>query len=169
MGRSSIGSRGQASRPRRITQDLVLERLTLADSDWLLRTSASMMKLEPAVRDAVLVRRIAFRYRPGKMGIADALDAVDDLFSPFAALGATIESRDDWEIVDEEAEAGALAALGPSASFTEAMRGALLRQRRLADGVDLAVDAVVSFDAEASDLAAAALHWLTLGLRAREP
>lgn len=169
MGRSSMGSRGQALRQRRITQDLVLERLTLADSDWLLRTSASMMKLEPAVRDAVLVRRIAFRYRPGKIGIADALDAVDDLFAPFAALGATIESRDDWEIVDEEAEAGALAALGPSASFTEAMRGALLRQRRLADGVDLAVDAVVSFDAEASDLAAAALHWLTLGLRAREP
>ncbi len=169
MGRSSMGSRGQATRQRRITQDLVLERLTLADSDWLLRTSASMMKLEPAVRDAVLVRRIAFRYRPGKMGIADALDAVDDLFAPFAALGATIESRDDWEIVDEEAEAGALAALGPSASFTEAMRGALLRQRRLADGIDIAVDAVVSFDAEASDLAAAALHWLTLGLRAREP
>ncbi len=168
MGRSPGGLRGQAPRQRRITQDLVLERLTLADSDWLLRTSAGMMKLEPAARDAVLVRKIAFRYRPGKMGIADALDAVDDLFAPFAALGAIIEPRDDWEIVDEEAEASVLAALGPSASFTEAMRGAMLRQRRLADGVDLAVDAVVTFDAEVSDLAAAALHWLTLGLRARE-
>lgn len=165
----STGSRSQAARQRRITQDLVLERLTLVDSDWLLRTSAAMMKLNPAAQDAVLVRRIAFRYRPGKMGIADALDAVEDLFAPFAALGATIEPREDWDIVDEDAEAGALAALGNSASFAEAMRGALLRQRRLADGVDLAVDAVVSFDAEASDLAAAALHWLTLGLRAREP
>jgi hypothetical protein len=48
------------------------------------------------------------------------------------------------------------------------MRRTMLRQRRLADGVDLAVDATVCFDAEASDLAAAALHWLTLGLRARE-
>ena len=169
MGRSSAGSRGQATRQRRITQDLVLERLTLADSDWLLRTSAVMMTLQPTMRDAVRIRRISFRYRPGRMGIADALDAVEDLFSPFAALGATIEPRDDWEIVDEEAEAGALAALGPSASFAEDMRGAMLRQRRLTDGVDLAVDAIASFDAEASDLTAAALHWLTLGLRAREP
>ncbi|HEU0027809.1 MAG TPA: hypothetical protein VFQ25_11895 [Ktedonobacterales bacterium] len=169
MGRSSTGSRGQAKRQRRITQDLVLERLTLEDSDWLLRTSAGMMKLEPAARDAVLVRRIAFRYRPGKMGIADALDAVEDLFAPFAALGAVIEPRDDWEIIDEEAEAGALASLGPSASFAEAMRRTMLRQRRMPDGVDLIVDAVVTFDAEVSDLAAAALHWLTLGLRAREP
>jgi hypothetical protein len=167
MGRSTAGLRGQAARQRRITQDLVLERLTLADSDWLLRTSAGMMKLEPAARDAVQVHKIAFRYRPGRMGIADALDAVEDLFAPFAALGATIESRDNWQIVDEEAEANMLASLGPSASFAEAMRGAMLRQRRLADGVDLAVDAVISFDAEVSDLAAAALHWLTLGLRAR--
>jgi hypothetical protein len=169
MGRSSTGSRGQAQRQRRITQDLVLERLTLEDSDWLLRTSAGMMKLEPAARDAVLVRRIAFRYRPGKMGIADALDAVEDLFAPFAALGAVIEPRDDWEIIDEDAEAGALASLGPSASFAEAMRRTMLRQRRMPDGVDLIVDAVVTFDAEVSDLAGGALHWLTLGLRAREP
>ncbi len=168
MGRSSTGSRGQVTRQRRITQDLVLERLTLVDSDWLLRTSAGMMNLKPAAHDAVLVHKIAFRYRPGRMGIADALDAVENLFEPFVALGATVEPRDDWEIVDEEDEAGALAALGPSASFAEAMRGAMLRQRRLADGVDLAVDAVVSFDAEAGDLAAAALHWLTLALRARE-
>ena len=169
MGRSSTGARGPAARQRRITQDLVLERLTLEDSDWLLRTSAGMMKLEPAARDAVLVRKIAFRYRPGKLGIADALDAVEDLFAPFAALGAVIESRDDWEIIDEDVEAGALAALGPSASFAEAMRRTMLRQRRMPDGVDLIVDAVVTFDAEVSDLAGAALHWLTLGLRAREP
>jgi hypothetical protein len=168
MGRSTAGSRGQAARQRRITQDLVLDRLTLEDSDWLLRTSAKMMALQPAARDAVSVRKIAFRYRPGKMGIADALDGVEDLFAPFAALGASVEPRDDWEIVDEEAEADALATLGPSASFAEAMRRTMLRQRRLPDTIDLAVDAIVTFDAEASDLAAAALHWLTLGLRARE-
>lgn len=168
MGRASSGSRAQLARQRRITQDLVLDRLTLADSDWLLRASAGMMKIEPAAADAVTVRKIAFRYRPGKLGIADAYDAVEDLFAPFAALGAIVEPRDDWDIVDEEQEANALAGLGPTASFAEAMRGAMLRQRRLADGVDLAVDAVVSFDAEASDLGAAALHWLTLGLRARE-
>lgn len=168
MGHSTTSSRNQPARQRRITQDLILDRLTLEDSDWLLRTSAKMMALQPATRDAVLVRKIAFRYRPGKMGIADALDAVEDLFAPFAALGATIEPRDDWEIVDEEAEADALASLGPTASFADAMRRTMLRQRRLVDGVDLAVEAIVTFDAEASDLAAAALHWLALGLRAHE-
>ncbi|HEX9038225.1 MAG TPA: hypothetical protein VF808_14680 [Ktedonobacterales bacterium] len=168
MGRSSSGSRAQSLRQRRITQDLVLDRLTLVDSEWLARASAGMMKIEPAANDAVHVRKIAFRYRPGKMGIADALDAVEDLFGPFAALGAAIEARDDWEIVDEDMEVGALSTLGPSTSFADAMRGAMLRQRRLPDGVDLAVDAVVTFDAEVSDLGAGALHWLTLGLRARE-
>lgn len=168
MGRASSGSRAHAARQRRITQDLALDRLTLADSDWLVRASAGMLKLDPVTRDAVLVRKIAFRYRPGKLGIADAYDAVEDLFAPYAALGAAIEPRDEWDIVDEEDEVTALANLGPSASFAEAMRGAMLRQRRLPDGVDLAVDAVVTFDAEASDLAAAALHWLTLALRARD-
>jgi hypothetical protein len=168
MARASSGSRAHTARQRRITQDLALDRLTLADSDWLARASAGMMKLDPATPDAVLVRKIAFRYRPGKLGIADAYDAVEDLFAPYAALGAAIEPRDEWDIVDEEDEVTALANLGPSASFAEAMRGAMLRQRRLPDGVDLAVDAIVTFDAEASDLAAAALHWLTLALRARD-
>jgi len=98
------------------------------------------------------------------LGIADALDATEELFAPFAAAGATIEPRHRWEIVDDEDEGLTLTANGSPRSFAEAMRLHQLRAKRLPDEVDLSVDAVLIVDAAADDPAAAAIFWLALAL-----
>jgi hypothetical protein len=114
------------------------------------------------------VRDIALRYRPGRLGIADALDATEELFASLAAAGAMIEPRHRWEIVDDEDEGLTLTANGSPRSFAEAMRLHQLRAKRLPDDVDLSVDAVLIVDAAADDIAAAAIFWLALALPAHD-
>jgi len=159
-------SNGGAASPiqRRIQETVTLSALTIGEGEWLAALTPGLVGSTRATPDAVTVRDIALRYRPGRMGIADALDATEAIFAPFAAAGATIEPRHRWEIIDDEDEVLALTANGAPRSFADAMRLRQLRARRLPDEIDLTVDAVLVVDAAADDIAAAALFWLALAL-----
>ncbi|HEY8323604.1 MAG: hypothetical protein ACHQ1E_03715 [Ktedonobacterales bacterium] len=150
--------------PRRIQETVTLSGLTIGEGEWLARHAPGLVGSSQAGQDAICVRDIALRYRPGRLGIADALDATEEIFAPFAAAGANIEPRHRWEIVDDEDEGLTLTANGSPRSFAEAMRLHQLRAKRMPDHVDLSVDAVLVVDAAADDLAAAALFWLALAL-----
>jgi hypothetical protein len=163
-------SRGGAARPpqRRIQETVTLSGLTIAEGEWLAQLTSGLTGAATAGQDAICVRDIALRYRPGRLGIADALDATEELFAPFATAGASIEPRHRWEIVDDEDEGLTLSANGSPRSFAEAMRLHQLRAKRLPDDVDLSVDAVLIVDAAADDIAAAAIFWLALALPAHD-
>ncbi|HZC07698.1 MAG TPA: hypothetical protein VE338_18825 [Ktedonobacterales bacterium] len=163
----SIG--GSASPPqRRIQETVTLSGLTIGEGEWLMRLTSHLVGGARASQDAICVREIALRYRPGRLGIADALDATEEIFAPFAAAGASIEPRHRWEIVDDEDEGLTLTANGSPRSFAEAMRLHQLRAKRMPDHVDLSVDAVLIVDASADDRAAAVMFWLALALPAHD-
>ena len=160
-GRSNGGS---ASPQRRIQETVTLSGLTIAEGEWLALLTPGLVGAVRATPDAISVRDIALRYRPGRLGIADALDATEEIFASFATAGATIEPRHRWEIVDDEDEGLTLTPNGSPRSFAEAMRLRQLRAKRLPDDIDLAVDAILVVDAAADDLASAAMFWLALAL-----
>lgn len=165
-GRSNAGA---ASLPqRRIQETVTLAGLTIGEGEWLAQLTPDLIGSSRATRDAIMLRDIALRYRPGRMGIADALDATEQIFAPLAAAGATVEPRHRWEIVDDEDEGLMLTANGSPRSFAEAMRLRQLRAKRLPDDVDLSVDAILVVDAAADDIAAAAIFWLALALPAHD-
>jgi hypothetical protein len=165
-GRSNGGS--ASPQQRRIQETVTLAGLTIAEGEWLAQLTPGLVGAARAAQDAVCVRDVALRYRPGRLGIADALDATEELFAAFAAAGAIIEPRHRWEIVDDEDEGLTLTANGSPRSFAEAMRLHQLRAKRLPDDVDLSVDAVLIVDAAADDIAAAAIFWLALALPAHD-
>lgn len=168
-GRGGPRGRAAASQTtRRIQETVTLEGLTIGDGEWLAQVAPALVGSAQAARDAATIREIALRYRPGRLGIADALDATEAIFAPLAAAGAVVEPRARWEIVDDEDEGLTLTANGSPRSFAEAMRLHQLRARRLPDDVDLSVDAVIAIDAEAGDLGAAAIFWLALALPSHE-
>ncbi|HEX8733256.1 MAG TPA: hypothetical protein VF725_14485 [Ktedonobacterales bacterium] len=159
---------GSASPQRRIQETVTLSGLTIGEGEWLAQTAPSLIGSARASADAICLRDIALRYRPGAMGIADALDATEEIFATFAAAGASVDPRHRWEIVDDEDEGLTLTANGSPRSFAEAMRLRQLRAKRLPDSVDLSVDAVLVVDAPADDLAAAAMFWLSLALASHD-
>ncbi len=162
-------NRGSASLPqRRIQETVTLSGLTIGEGEWLAQLTPRLVGSACAAPGAVSVRDIALRYRPGRLGIADALDATEELFSALATAGASVDPRHRWEIVDDEDEGLTLTANGSPRSFAEAMRLHQLRAKRLPDDVDLSVDAVLIVDATADDLAAAAIFWLALALPAHD-
>lgn len=150
--------------PRRIQETVTLSGLTIGEGEWLARHTPTLVGSSQAGQDAICVRDIALRYRPGRLGIADALDATEEIFAPLSAAGANVEPRHRWEIVDDDDEGLTMTANGSPRSFAEAMRLHQLRAKRMPDHVDLSVDAVLVVDAAADDLAAAALFWLALAL-----
>jgi hypothetical protein len=164
-GRSNGGS---ASPQRRIQETVTLAGLTIGEGEWLADNTPNLIGATRATPDAIYVRDIALRYRPGALGIADALDATEQIFAAFAIAGATIDPRHRWEIVDDEDEGLSLSANGSPRSFAEAMRLRQLRAKRLPDEVDLSVDAVLVVDAPSDDLAAAAMFWLALTLTSHD-
>lgn len=160
---------GPASPPqRRIQETVTLAGLTIAEGEWLAQLTPGLIGATRAAQDAISVRDIALRYRPGRLGIADALDATEEIFAPLAASGAIVDPRHRWEIVDDEDEGLTLTANGSPRSFAEAMRLHQLRAKRLPDDIDLSVDAILIVDAAADDIAAAALFWLALALPAHD-
>lgn len=165
-GRSNRGP--AVPQQRRIQETVTLSGLTIAEGEWLAQHTPGLVGSTCAAQDAISVRDIALRYRPGRLGIADALDATEELFAPLSSAGAIIEPRHRWEIVDDEDEGLTLTANGSPRSFAEAMRLHQLHAKRLPDEVDLSVDAVLVVDAAADDLAAAAIFWLALALPAHD-
>ena len=81
-----------------------LQRLTVADGQWLARVLPQLQRKAHPEPGAVRVEDVALRYRSGRLGIADALDATAELLSPFAAAGADLERRGEWYICDEDEE-----------------------------------------------------------------
>lgn len=137
---------------RRVEDTVFLPRLTVADGDWLKRTLPALQRKARAQPGAVRVEDVALRYRSGRLGIADALDAAAELLAPFAAGGAELERRGEWYICDDDED---------NDDDDEEERPA-----RLADepDQDLLLSVRVIVDAAADDAGAAALHWVVLAL-----
>jgi hypothetical protein len=138
---------------RRIEDTIFLPRLTVADGQWLARVLPTLQRKAHPEPGAVRVEDIALRYRSGRLGIADALDATAEMLSPFAAAGADLERRGEWYICDEDED--------EDQDEEEDERPA-----RLSDEPDhdLLVSARMVVDAAADDAGSAALHWAALAL-----
>jgi hypothetical protein len=102
----------------------------------------------------VRVEDVVLRHRPGRLGIADAMDATAEILRPFTTAGATLEHRNQWYIADDDDD-----------DDTDDAPVA----RRLAELIkssedDLLVNARVVIDASAEDAGAAAIYWAILAL-----
>lgn len=149
---SSLFARPTDESGRRVQATVFLPRLTTAEGEWLAKVLPALQRRARPEPQAVRVEDVALRYRSGRLGIADALDATAALLEPFVAAGATVEKRGEWYICDEEDDDDEL-------FDTE-------RPLRLeaAPEEDLLVSARICVDAAADDPGAAALYWAALAL-----
>lgn len=136
---------------RRVRDSIFLPRLTVAEGQWLARALPRLQQKARPEPGAVRVEDVALRYRSGRLGIADAMDATAELLQAFAAAGADLERRGDWYISDEDED--------DDEDEDE-------RPARLCDEPehDLLVSARIVVDAAADDAGSAALHWVALAL-----
>lgn len=146
---------GGASQERRVNASVFLARLTVADGAWLNQVLPTLQRGVRARADAVRVEDVVLRHRPGRLGIADALDATAELLRPLSVAGATLEHRSEWYIANDDDDD----------DDTDELPVA----RRLADLIkssddDLLVNARVVVDAAADDAGAAAIYWAILAL-----
>lgn len=137
---------------RRIEDTIFLPRLTAADGEWLARVLPVLQRKAHPEPGAIRVEDVALRYRSGRLGIADALDATASLLQPFIVAGASLERRGEWYISDDDEDEDEL--FDPD-------RPAGLRH---APEQDLLVSARVMVDAAGDDAGAAALYWAVLAL-----
>lgn len=136
---------------RRIHDTVYLTGLTVADGAWLGRVLPTLLRNAHTEPGAVRIEDVALRYRSGRLGIADALDATAELLLPFAAAGADLERRNEWYICDDD----------ENDDEDEDERPTHLSD---APDEDLLVSARFVVDAPADDAGSAALHWAVLGL-----
>lgn len=136
-----------SSSERRVRGRILLKHLTVDDGEWLATVLPTLQHHTRAVADAVRIEDVVLRHRPGRLGIADALDATATLLDPFAAAGASIERRNEWYIDDDDEE-------------DESPRRLLFGD----DEPDLMVSLRVIVDAAADDAGAAAIYWAALAL-----
>ena len=145
---------GSAAQERRINASVFLAHLTGADGVWLNQILPALQRGVHARADAVRVEDVVLRHRPGRLGIADAMDATAEILRPLSVAGATLDHRSQWFIADEDDD-----------DDTDEMPVA----RRLADLIkttdeDLLVNARIVIDASAEDAGAAAIYWAILAL-----
>jgi hypothetical protein len=138
-----------------VRTSIYLPHLTAADGEWLAKTLPVLQRNARPEPQAVQVEDIALRYRSGRLGIADALDATAELLAPLATAGASIEHRGEWYISDDDDDDDDHNDLFETEQPT-----------RLSDmpREDLLVSARFVVDASATDAGAAALYWAVLGL-----
>lgn len=144
---------GSAENERRVRATLFLPRLTVDDGAWLARTLPALQRHARPEPQAVRVEDISLRYRSGRLGIADALDATASLLQPFVVAGAALERRGEWYISDDDED--------DDDELFDPDRPAGLRH---APEQDLLVSARVMVDAAGDDSGAAALYWAVLAL-----
>ncbi|HEU5438328.1 MAG TPA: hypothetical protein VFU88_03475 [Ktedonobacterales bacterium] len=137
---------------RRVRTSIFLPRLTVADGEWLAQVLPALQRNARPEPQAVRVEDVSLRYRSGRLGIADALDAAAVLLSPFAAAGASLEHRNEWYIADDDEDDEELFDTDKPATLDEA------------PGQDLLVSARVVVDAAGEDAGAAALYWAVVAL-----
>jgi hypothetical protein len=153
--RYGYGTR-QDEAERRVRTSVFLPKLTVADGTWLERALPALQRNARPEPQAVRVEDVALRYRSGRLGIADALDATSTLLAPFAAAGATLEHRGEWYIADDDDDDD-----DDDDESLESDRPAMLSD---APDQDLLVSARVIIDAAGSDSGAATLYWAVLSL-----
>jgi hypothetical protein len=142
---------------RHIQDTLYVPRLTIADGVWLKRVLPALQRRARAQSGAVCVEDIALRYRRGRLGIADALDAASELLAPLAAAGADLEHRSEWMIGDDDDSEDD----DDDDDDDDEERPAHLSDE---PDQDLLLSMRVMVDAAADDAGAAALHWVFLAL-----
>lgn len=133
-----------------------LKRLTVTDGVWLAQTLPALQGHARPEPDAVRVEDVVLRHRPGRLGIADALDATAEMLEPFAAAGATLERRSEWYINDDDDE--------DDDDDEEDETSKRLQLFAEDEEPDLIVSARVIVDAAGDDAGAAALYWVALAL-----
>jgi hypothetical protein len=137
---------------RRVRTSIFLPRLTVGDGEWLAQALPALQHRARVQPQAVRVEDVSLRYRAGRLGIADALDATAALLEPFAAAGATIERRGEWYISDDDDDDDTLFETEQPVGLDEA------------PDEDLLVSVRVVVDAAGDDSGAAALYWAVLAL-----
>lgn len=148
---SALFSRLADHSARRVQATVFLPRLTVADGEWLAQVLPTLQRRARPEPHAVRIEDVSLRYRSGRLGIADALDATAALLEPFATAGAAVEKRGEWYICDEDDDD----------ELFDSERPATLDA---APQEDLLVSARVCVDAAADDAGAAALYWAVLAL-----
>jgi hypothetical protein len=139
---------------RRVRDTIFLPRLTIEDGEWLSTVLPHLQGRTHAAAGAVRVEDIALRYRSGRLGIADALDATAQMLSPLAAAGADLDRRNDWSIADDDDDED-------DDAEDEDEQPARLEDE---PDQDLLVSLRVVVDAAADDAGSAALHWAAVAL-----
>lgn len=152
-GHSPASRLGSDENERRVRTTLFLPRLTVDDGEWLARTLPALQRHARPEPQAVRVEDVSLRYRSGRLGVADALDATASLLQPFVVAGATLERRGEWYICDDDED--------DDDELFDPDRPAGLRH---APEHDLLVSARVVVDAAGDDAGAAALYWAVLAL-----
>ena len=158
-------SHGNGTTPfdRRVSKSIYLPHLTAADGIWLAHILPMLQRNSRPEPGSVKVEDVSLRYRAGRLGIADALDATSELLEAFATAGVSVEHRNEWSIVDIEDTSDEENM--PVTSFATAMRRAMMRSERAAvANEDLVVSARLTVDARAEDAGAASVYWATLTL-----
>ena len=79
-----------ANNEPRVHATVFLRKVTVSNGAWLARTLPKMQQRSRPEPGAVRVQDIALRYRSGRVGIADALDAAAAVLTPLAAAGAEL-------------------------------------------------------------------------------
>jgi hypothetical protein len=144
---------GAVASERRVQTSIFLPKLTIADGEWLARTLPGLQRSARPEPQSVRVEDVSLRYRTGRLGIADALDATAALLEPFAAAGAVLERRGEWFISDDDED--------DDDELFETEQPVGLKD---APDQDLLVSARVVVDAAAEDGGAAALYWAAVAL-----
>jgi hypothetical protein len=149
---SALFSRIADHTERRVQATVFLPRLAVVDGEWLAQVLPTLQRRARPEPQAVRIEDVSLRYRSGRLGIADALDATAALLEPFATAGATVEKRGEWYICDEDDDDDELFDTDRPATLDAAPQE------------DLLVSARVCVDAAADDPGAAALYWAVLAL-----
>jgi len=146
---------GSGAPERRINASVFLARLTAADGIWLNQILPALQRGVHARADAVRVEDVVLRHRPGRLGIADAMDATAEILRPFSVAGATLDHRSQWFIADEDDDDDDADELPVARRLAELIK---------TTDEDLLVNARVVIDASVEDAGAAAIYWAILGL-----
>lgn len=145
---------GATANEHRVRTSIFLPRLTVGDGEWLAQVLPALQHRARVQPQAVRVEDVSLRYRSGRLGIADALDATAALLEPFAAAGASIERRGEWYISDDDDD-------DDDDTLFETEQPAGLDE---SPEEDLLVSARVVVDAAGDDAGAAAIYWAVLAL-----
>ena len=149
---SALFSRIADHTERRVQATVFLPRLAAVDGEWLAQVLPTLQRRARPEPQAVRIEDVSLRYRSGRLGIADALDATAALLSRSPRREPPSRSV---------ASGTSVTKMMTTTSLFDTDRPATLDA---APQEDLLVSARVCVDAAADDPGAAALYWAVLAL-----